>query len=87
MPAGRKAGSPAVSVFGRTNVNEIIFIVSEPPEGGYAAEALGQSIFTVADTLEELNEIDDICLQGWENFEQLDWPRARHTMIAVSTPS
>ena len=36
-------------------MNEIIFIVSEPPEGGYAAEALGQSIFTVADTLEELN--------------------------------
>ena len=38
-------------------MNEIIFIVSEPPEGGYAAEALGQSIFTVADTLEELNEM------------------------------
>lgn len=37
-------------------MNEIIFIVSEPPEGGYAAEALGQSIFTVAGTLEELNE-------------------------------
>src|SRR5664280_2192434 len=36
--------------FERSNVNEIIFIVSEPPEGGYAAEALGQSIFTVADT-------------------------------------
>jgi hypothetical protein len=42
---------------GRSNVNEIIFIVSEPPEGGYAAEALGQSVFTVADTLEELNEM------------------------------
>jgi hypothetical protein len=36
-------------------VNEIIFIVHEPPEGGYAAEALGQPIFTVADTVEELN--------------------------------
>ena len=36
-------------------MNEIIFIVSEPPECGYAAEALGQSIFTVADTWEELN--------------------------------
>jgi hypothetical protein len=36
-------------------MNEIIFVVSEPPEGGFAAEALGQSIFTVADTLEELN--------------------------------
>ncbi len=36
-------------------MNEIIFLISEPPEGGYAAEALGQSIFTTADTLEELN--------------------------------
>ena len=36
-------------------MNEIIFIVHEPPEGGYAAEALGQPIFTVADTVEELN--------------------------------
>jgi hypothetical protein len=39
------------------NVNEIIFMVSEPPEGGYAAEALGHSIFTVADTLSELNDM------------------------------
>ena len=38
-------------------MNEIIFVVSEPPEGGYAAEALGHSIFTVADTVEELNEM------------------------------
>jgi len=38
-------------------VNEIIFLVSEPPEGGYAAEALGHSIFTGADDLEGLNEM------------------------------
>ena len=38
-------------------MNEITFVVSEPPEGGYAAEALGQSIFAVADTLDELNEM------------------------------
>ena len=38
-------------------MNEIIFIVNEPPEGGYVAEALGQSIFTVAETLEELNQM------------------------------
>ena len=31
--------------------------MNEPPEGGYVAEALGQSIFTVAETLEELNEM------------------------------
>jgi len=34
-----------------------MFLVTEPPEGGFAAEALGQSIFTVADTLEELNKM------------------------------
>ena len=34
--------------------NEIVFLVHEPPEGGYAAEALGHAIFTVAETLHEL---------------------------------
>ena len=38
-------------------MNEIIFIVTEPPEGGFSAEALGQPIFTVADTIDELNEM------------------------------
>ena len=34
--------------------NEIIFIVEESPEGGYEAHSLGHSIFTEADTFEEL---------------------------------
>jgi hypothetical protein len=38
-------------------MNEIVFLVSEPPEEGYAAEALGHSIFTGGDNLEELNEM------------------------------
>ncbi len=38
-------------------MNEIIFMVSEPPEGGYAAEALGHSIYTVAESLDELSEM------------------------------
>lgn len=33
---------------------EIIFLVEEAPEGGYQARALGHSIFTEADTFEEL---------------------------------
>lgn len=37
-------------------MSEIIFIVEESPEGGYEAKALGQSIFTDGDTLEELKE-------------------------------
>jgi hypothetical protein len=34
--------------------SEIIFPVQESPEGGYQARALGFSIFTEADTLDEL---------------------------------
>ena len=34
--------------------SEIIFSVQESPEGGYQARALGFSIFTEADTLDEL---------------------------------
>ncbi len=33
---------------------EIIFVVQESSEGGYEAKALGHSIFTEADTIEEL---------------------------------
>ncbi len=33
---------------------EIIFAVEESPEGGYEARALGYSIYTEAETLQEL---------------------------------
>ncbi len=36
---------------------EIIFEVEESPEGGYEARALGHSIFTEAETLDELREM------------------------------
>ena len=35
-------------------MNEIIFLVEPDPEGGYTAQALGYSIFTEADTWDEL---------------------------------
>lgn len=35
---------------------EIIFLVEEAPEGGYVARALGHSIFTESDTLDEIRE-------------------------------
>jgi hypothetical protein len=35
-------------------MTEIIFIVEESPEGGYEARALGHSIFTEGETIEEL---------------------------------
>lgn len=37
--------------------NEIIFLVQDSPEGGYEAKALSHSIYTEADTLEELREM------------------------------
>jgi predicted RNase H-like HicB family nuclease len=37
-------------------MNEIIFVVEEAPEGGFTARALGESIFTEAETLEELRK-------------------------------
>jgi hypothetical protein len=33
---------------------EIVFVAEEAPEGGYTARALGYSIFTEAESLEEL---------------------------------
>ncbi len=39
---------------------ELIFLVEEAEEGGYTARALGESIFTQADTWEELrNAVQD----------------------------
>jgi hypothetical protein len=35
-------------------MNEIIFLVEPDSEGGYTAQALGHSIFTEADTWDEL---------------------------------
>ncbi len=35
-------------------MNEIIFLIEEAPEGGYTARALGHSIFTEAESMDEL---------------------------------
>ncbi|HHY99052.1 MAG TPA: 2-oxoisovalerate dehydrogenase [Firmicutes bacterium] len=35
---------------------EVFFLVEESAEGGYEARALGYSIFTAGDTLEDLRE-------------------------------
>jgi hypothetical protein len=37
-------------------MTEIIFIAEESPEGGYEAKALGHSIFTEGETIEELKK-------------------------------
>ena len=36
-------------------MNEIIFVVEDAPEGGYTARAVGESIFTEAETLDDLH--------------------------------
>ncbi len=37
-------------------MSEIIFIIENPDEGGFTAKALGYSIYTEGETLEELKE-------------------------------
>lgn len=37
-------------------MSEVIFVVEEAPEGGFTARALGASIFTEADTMDELRD-------------------------------
>ena len=38
-------------------MTEIVFLVEEDPEGGYTAQALGESIFTQADDLAALRDM------------------------------
>jgi hypothetical protein len=37
-------------------MNEIIFLIEEAAEGGFTARALGESIFTEADTLNAIRQ-------------------------------
>ena len=37
-------------------MSEVVFVVEEAPEGGFTARAVGQSIFTEADTLAQLHD-------------------------------
>jgi len=37
-------------------MNEIVFVVEDAPEGGFLARALGESIFTEADTIPALHQ-------------------------------
>lgn len=37
-------------------MSEIVFLVEDSPDGGFVARALGYSIFTDADTYEQLRE-------------------------------
>jgi len=37
-------------------MNEVIFLIEDSAEGGYQARALGESIFTEGESMEELKE-------------------------------
>jgi len=52
---------------------ETIFLVEDAPEGGYVAQALGYSIFTEADTWEELKQaVRDAVQCHFDGEEQPD---------------
>ncbi len=54
-------------------MKEVIFMVEEAPEGGYTARALGYSIFTESETIEELREEIVDVVQC--HFDEADRPR------------
>jgi predicted RNA binding protein YcfA (HicA-like mRNA interferase family) len=55
-------------------MTEILFLVDEAAEGGYTARAVGASIFTEADTLEQLREAVREAVRC--HFEESDRPPA-----------
>lgn len=68
-------------------MNEVIFMVEEAPEGGYTARALGESIFTEAEDLRELqSQVRDAVLCHFEEKERPKLIRlhfVREEVIAV----
>ncbi len=67
--------------------SEIIFTVEEAPEGGYSARALGYSIFTEGDDLDDLRAMVRDAVEC--HFEESERPRiirlhfVRDEVIAV----
>ena len=56
----------------RSVVKEIISLVESDPEGGHTARALGHSIFTEADTWDELKTAVQDAVRC--HFEENEWP-------------
>ena len=66
---------------------EVLFLVEDADEGGYVARALGYSIFTEADSWEELKEaVRDAVQCHFDEEEQPDLIRlhAVHEEIVVA---
>jgi hypothetical protein len=60
-------------------LKEIIFLVEEAPEGGYVARALGHSIFTEADSWDELREAVQDAVRC--HFEEDERPKLVHLRV------
>jgi hypothetical protein len=54
-------------------MDEIIFAVTESPEGGYEARALGYSIYTEADSMDELRDMVRDAVRC--HFDEVERPR------------
>lgn len=57
----------------RIQMKELIFLIEESLEGGYEANALGESIFTEAETLNDLRESIKDAVKC--HFDEKDRPR------------
>ncbi|HEX3867686.1 MAG TPA: hypothetical protein VHV78_13075 [Gemmatimonadaceae bacterium] len=57
-------------------MTEILFIVEEAEEGGYIAHAVGASIVTEGDTLEELREMVRDAVRCHFNEDDAERPKA-----------
>jgi hypothetical protein len=58
---------------------EVIFLIEEAPEGGYTARALDHSIFTEADSLDELKPLVQEAVRC--HFDETERPSIIHLHI------
>ncbi|HET9112331.1 MAG TPA: hypothetical protein VFN66_00525 [Burkholderiales bacterium] len=54
-------------------MNEILFLVEKALEGGFTARAMGESVFTEADTLPELRQMVQDAVHC--HFDEDDMPK------------
>ena len=66
-------------------MNEIIFVVEEAAEGGYIARALGESIFTEAESLNELHaKVRDAVRCHFDDGKQPKLLRLHHVKEVIA---
>jgi hypothetical protein len=81
VTAGKTYLNPPGAIY--KMMNEIIFMIFALPEGGYIARALGESIFTEADNMEELHtQIHDAV---YCHFDEVDIPLCVRTFTSHKT--